>query len=202
MKMSVRGLSATALKADAVSLLVHRCETERPGVGDGVGVAPNVLATSSCSRRLHLALARSFVYASVSVCPPAGIDVMALYSDQLVAVTENDLTAAPSILTASAGAPSHWSPFARTVRLVIGLGALIAADSEPLPESTTARPPLAVESARIVPAGDIASASSVTRPVAENADSTGADAYAATPRTSAPTKRVARFMMASAIGDP
>ena len=94
MNTSVLGLSATGLKADAVSLLVHRCETESPGdgvgagvavgVGDGVGVGvgvaagPKSVTTSRWSLRLHFELVRSFVYASVSVCPPAGIDVVAL----------------------------------------------------------------------------------------------------------------------------
>src|SRR4029079_4527954 len=110
MNASVRGLSATGLKADAVSLLVHRCETASPGAGDGVGVgvavgvgdgagggvgigvgegvdvvagvgvggAPTAVTTSRWSLRLHFELVRSFVYASVSVWPPAGSGVVAL----------------------------------------------------------------------------------------------------------------------------
>jgi hypothetical protein len=108
-----------------------------------------------------------------------------------VAVTENVPTVTPPAFTASVGAPAHWSPLARIVTLVSGL---TVAEIEPLRDSTTARPPLAVESVLIAPAADIASASSVTRVVAEKARSTGPDASVATPRTAAPTKRVVRFM--------
>jgi len=90
---------------------------------------------------------------------------------------------------------------ALTVTLAIGLGGVIGFQSEPLPESTTSRPPLALESVLMLPAADMASASTVTSPVAENAGATGPDTIAAPPRTSAPTKREVRFIVTPGLGD-
>src|SRR3954453_11961281 len=82
---------------------------------------------------------------------------------------------------------------------VTGLGAVTVAATDPLPDSTTERPPLAVESAAILAAAGIASTSSVATGVAENAGTTGPDASVPPHRTSALTKREVRFMMTSAI---
>src|SRR5688572_33190937 len=108
----------------------------------------------------------------------------------------------PSIFTVSIGAPRHWSPLALMVRPVIGLDGVIGADSDPFPDRTTIRPPLADQSVAILPPVDIASASSVKSPVAENAGSAGPHMIVAPDRINAPTKRESRFMMTSAIDDP